>query len=364
MTSGKKRWLIAISIFLPLLVAGAWIAALHYRTPPLASLDRAYRAIDRARLAGAEQCARSILNEAHLYLELGEGSLRRENASLNPFGSYQEADSLFTLATVKAGIARKTTTEQQEATRNQVTDGVTAAQREMDGWKKRLDDGLVPMECQRLLTAAGTSLGFVRDLVAKNQHAEAESLLQKTDYLLDKLESQYDRYQDQNEENLHHWQALVRETKQHSRETGETAIIVDKAAHKLYLIIKGDVAAVYPCDLGYSSAKQKYVSGDGATPEGKYRVTEIKHYSKYYKALLLNYPNDADRQRFRQGQHDGTIAGRARIGGLIEIHGEGGRGKDWTEGCVAVTNSQMDKLLKYASKGMWVTIVRMTESMP
>jgi len=93
-------------------------------------------------------------------------------------------------------------------------------------------------------------------------------------------------------------------------------------------------------------------------------VTEIKHHSKYYKALLLNYPNESDRVRFRQGQRNGTIAGRARIGSLIEIHGEGGRGEDWTEGCVAVTNDQMDKLMKYAVRGMWVTIVRMTEPMP
>ena len=364
MTTGKKRWIIALSIIMPLLVAGAWIAALHYRTPPLASLQRAYRAVDRARVAGAEQYAPSILNEAQLYLELGEGSLRRENASINPFGSYQEADSLFNLATVKAGIARKNTTDQQEAARNQITETVAATQREMDGWRKRLDDGLAPMECQRLLTAAGTSFGLARDLVAKNQHTEAESLLQKTDYLLDKLASQYKGFQSQNVENLHHWQSWVRDTKQHSRETGETAIVIDKAAHKLYLILRGDVAGVYPCDLGYSSAKQKWVSGDGATPEGKYRVTQIKQNSKYYKALLLDYPNDQDRQRFRQGQRDGTIAGRARIGGLIEIHGQGGQGKDWTDGCVAVTNIQMDKLMKYAVKGMWVTIVRMTEPMP
>jgi murein L,D-transpeptidase YafK len=234
----------------------------------------------------------------------------------------------------------------------------------MEGWRKRLDDGLAPMECQRLLTAAATSLGLARDLVAKNHHTEAESLLQKTDHLLDKLASQYGSYQNQSHEDLSHWKALVQETKQHSRATGEAAIVVDKAAHKLYLILKGDVAAVYPCDLGYSSAKQKWVSGDGATPEGKYRVTEVKHHSKYYKALLLNYPNDSDRQRFRQGQRDGTIARKARIGGLIEIHGEGGQGKDWTEGCVAVTNPQMDKLMKHAAKGMWVTIVRMTEPLP
>ncbi|MEW5794968.1 MAG: L,D-transpeptidase family protein [Candidatus Zixiibacteriota bacterium] len=364
MTPGKKRWIFAISILLPLLPAVAWMAALHYRTPPLGSLHRAYRAIDRARLAGAEKHAQAKLHDAELFLKLGEDALQAENASWHPFGSYRFADSLLTLAAVKAGIAREATTDIKEAARDEVSKALSATEREIDGWRRRLDSGLAPMDCQHLLTAASTSLNLARDLTVRNQHHEAESLLQTTDSLIERLASHYERYQTQNEENLRHWNANVRRTKEHSRKTGEPAIIVDKTAHKLYLILKGEVAAIYPCDLGYKSAVQKRVSGDGATPEGMYRVTEIKRYSKYYRALLLNYPNESDRQRFRQAQRDGTISKRARIGGLIEIHGDGGQGKDWTDGCVAVTNEQMDKLLKYAVKGMWVTIVRMTEPLP
>lgn len=364
MSRGKKRWIIAVSIVLPLLLVGAWVAALHYRTPPLYSLERAYRAIDRARIAGAEQHAQLTLNQAEQFLRRGEDALREENASWVPFGSYQLADSLLTLATVKAGIARQATTESQAAARDQVAQNLSATERELDGWRRRLDTGLAPMGCQHLLTAAGTSLNLARDLTVKNQHIDAESLLQKTDSLLETLAIQYGRYKSQSEGGLQHWQANVRETKTHSRLTGEPAIIIDKTSHKLYLVLAGDIAAVYSCDLGYSSAVQKRVAGDGATPEGIYRVTELKHHSKYYKALLLNYPNDEDRVRFRQAQRRGAISRSARIGNLIEIHGEGGQGKDWTNGCVAVTNDHMDKLMRHAAKGMWVTIVRMLEPTP
>jgi L,D-peptidoglycan transpeptidase YkuD (ErfK/YbiS/YcfS/YnhG family) len=53
----------------------------------------------------------------------------------------------------------------------------------------------------------------------------------------------------------------------------------------------------------------------------------------------------------------GTLPRSAKIGGLIEIHGDGGRGVDWTEGCVALTDSEMDIVFKVAKEGTPVTIV-------
>ena len=92
----------------------------------------------------------------------------------------------------------------------------------------------------------------------------------------------------------------------------------------------------------------KRVAGDGATPEGVYRVTRKKSggETRYYKALLLSYPNAEDRERFERERALGRIAADALIGSLIEIHGEGGRGKNWTDGCVALTNDEMDELFE------------------
>jgi murein L,D-transpeptidase YafK len=84
--------------------------------------------------------------------------------------------------------------------------------------------------------------------------------------------------------------------------------------------------------------------------------------TKYYKALLLNYPNDEDTARFNAEIANGSLPPSAKIGGLIEIHGEGGRGIDWTEGCVALTNREMDLVYRYVKVGTPVTIVgSMTE---
>jgi lipoprotein-anchoring transpeptidase ErfK/SrfK len=53
----------------------------------------------------------------------------------------------------------------------------------------------------------------------------------------------------------------------------------------------------------------------------------------------------------------GELHLRARIGGLIEIHGEGGQGRDWTNGCVALSNRDMDEVFALARVGTRVTIV-------
>ena len=97
--------------------------------------------------------------------------------------------------------------------------------------------------------------------------------------------------------------------------------------------------------------------GDRATPEGRYRIVAKKSYSRFHRALLLDYPNAADRARFAAAQRRGEVPRDARIGGLIEIHGEGGRGQNWTDGCIALSNGDMDELYSRVSTGTRVTIV-------
>jgi lipoprotein-anchoring transpeptidase ErfK/SrfK len=153
------------------------------------------------------------------------------------------------------------------------------------------------------------------------------------------------------------WKRMVEETASWSRTTGGTAIVVLKENHRVDLYDDGRVVRSYAADMGYRSVNDKLRSGDAATPEGRYRVTAKKPGSTYYKALALNYPNDDDRAEFERLRRLGRIPRGASLGGLIEIHGEGGRGKDWTKGCVAVANGDMDDLFRRSGVGTPVTIV-------
>jgi len=155
------------------------------------------------------------------------------------------------------------------------------------------------------------------------------------------------------------WQRDAEETIASSRQTGSAAVIVDKLRRRLYVYAAGERVASFAAELGANGLRRKEHAGDAATPEGRYRVEQVKqgHQTKYYKALLVNYPNDEDQLRFWQGKKRGTIPARASIGGLIEIHGGGGDGRDWTDGCVALTNEDMDRLFEYTRVGTPVTIV-------
>jgi hypothetical protein len=165
------------------------------------------------------------------------------------------------------------------------------------------------------------------------------------------------RFDDPN--NLRTWGSWVSEAVRQSAVTRSAAIVVDKLERRLYLYESGTRRMTFEVELGSGALARKLHQGDRATPEGRYRVREVRGpgETRYHRALLLDYPNDEDWNRFRAAKARGEISSRARIGGLIEIHGEGGQGGDWTEGCVALSNEEMDKLVKRVKVGTPVTIV-------
>lgn len=159
--------------------------------------------------------------------------------------------------------------------------------------------------------------------------------------------------------NLPTWKRWYDQTIRESAQNQSYALIVDKFAGKCYLFFAGKLKATYPVELGKNWIGGKRYSGDKATPEGRYKVTKKKdgHQTRYFKALLLNYPNDEDKKRFQEEIRGKTLPRYARIGSLIEIHGDGGRGANWTEGCVAFTNNDIDSLYRLIPVGCPVTIL-------
>lgn len=140
---------------------------------------------------------------------------------------------------------------------------------------------------------------------------------------------------------------------------GQKVILVDKLAHSCVVYQSGKVIRSFEAELGMNWMGDKQRRGDKATPEGIYRVTQKKEGSRtsFYKALLINFPNQEDLSRVAKAKKQGLIPKRTDIGGLIEIHGLGGKGVDWTDGCVALRNSDMDALYRLVSVGTPVVIV-------
>jgi lipoprotein-anchoring transpeptidase ErfK/SrfK len=155
------------------------------------------------------------------------------------------------------------------------------------------------------------------------------------------------------------WKKWADSTIAESRTNQDYSIIVDKFSRKVYVYYNGELQLTYSAELGKNWVGDKKVRGDKATPEGMYEIT--KKYegdsTSYYKALQINYPNDEDTALFEAALEKGSLPRSAKIGGMIQIHGDGGKGADWTAGCIAVTNREMDTLFKISRIGTPVTIV-------
>jgi len=157
---------------------------------------------------------------------------------------------------------------------------------------------------------------------------------------------------------LRRWRAWSDETIASTRR-GPPALVIDKLERRLDVYRDGRRVASFTAELGTRGLEQKLHAGDKATPEGTYRVTQVKMggQTRYYKALLIDYPNRDDQARYQEARRRGLVPKNAGVGSLIEVHGAGGQGRDWTDGCVALTNADMDALFHHVRVGTRVTIV-------
>jgi murein L,D-transpeptidase YafK len=119
-------------------------------------------------------------------------------------------------------------------------------------------------------------------------------------------------------------------------------VVVRKSERKMYLMRAGSILRSYKIALGLRPDGHKQSEGDYRTPEGKYKLTRRNPNSEFFLSILIDYPNDQDAARARR-------AG-LKPGGAIMIHGRPNTPSrsrdyyatvDWTEGCIAVSNSDM-----------------------
>jgi murein L,D-transpeptidase YafK len=134
-------------------------------------------------------------------------------------------------------------------------------------------------------------------------------------------------------------------------------VLIQKSARQLTLLRNGKPLRSYHISLGSNPKGAKESEGDERTPEGLYTIDSRNAYSKYHLALHVSYPNAADRARARRL--------RVRPGGEIMIHGTPNRWRglrvvfehtDWTAGCIAVSDRDIEEIWKLVPNGTVVEI--------
>ncbi len=136
-------------------------------------------------------------------------------------------------------------------------------------------------------------------------------------------------------------------------------VVVKKSERKLVLFSAGEIVRDYDIALGDNPLGHKQFEGDERTPEGRYILDWRNKNSKYYRSIHISYPNKED-QQFAGAQ------GR-EPGGMIMIHGRPNERLDaastwildrfdWTDGCIAVKNEEMDEIWAAIDNGTPIEI--------
>ncbi len=131
-----------------------------------------------------------------------------------------------------------------------------------------------------------------------------------------------------------------------------TRIVVLKEERRMVLLHHDRVVSYHKIDLGFAPVGHKRWEGDGRTPEGRYVVNRRNPNSRFHLSLGLSYPNAKDVAAARAAGKD--------PGGDIFIHGRSNplklRRDDWTDGCISVSNQEMEWIYKVVRNGTPVDI--------
>ena len=138
---------------------------------------------------------------------------------------------------------------------------------------------------------------------------------------------------------------------------GVDLVKVDKSENKMYLLDNGKVIKEYHVAFGENPKGHKEQEGDEKTPEGTYTLDYKKEDSSFYRAMHISYPNKMD---LEHAKDKGVSAG-----GFIMVHGQ--RNKlgwpssvtqkfNWTNGCIALTNAEMDEFMSLVNIGTKIQI--------
>jgi len=351
-----------ILIITPLFVLVAFMGFIIFYPvprPPVGEMVSARSVISMASKKNAGIYSEALFNESKNCYDSAMTYWKRENEKGIYSRNYKKVSEFASLAANKASEASNDAEKNTSYLKIAIQEKITALKKTDEGLNRRFSKYPMSTEMKNnisrgeiLLTEAEMDWGIGEYARAQAKITEVEKILVPSyEYADANLRSYFRSYPQ--------WKKWADSTIAESRINQDYSIIVDKFSRKVFVYLNGELQLTYSAELGKNWVGDKRVKGDKATPEGMYKISKkfLSDSTRYYKALLLNYPNEEDTAIFDALIEKGSLPRSAVIGGMIEIHGNGGKGSDWTAGCIAVTDREMDSLFKIVKVGTPVTII-------
>ena len=331
--------------------------------PPVNEIEKARISLSKAYKSKADTYSNDLYAEAKADYDSAMINWKKENAKFIFFRKYDKV-SKFAKQTVKrADRAVETSTLSSNTYKVTLKNKIKSLNKLDDDLNTYFNRYPLPSEIRNSISTGRLQLQEGEMEFEKGQYITANKKLNKAD---DLLSSAYDKAYSDLERYLRSypiWRKWAEAAIKESKSSESYSIIIDKLSKKCFVYLNGIKKYEFDVELGRNWVGDKKKMGDKATPEGMYKIINKFSSTKYSNALLLDYPNDEDRARFNTYKAKGIIPRTAKIGGGIEIHGSGGKGVDWTEGCIALENSEMEIIYRIASIGTPVTIVGSIKSL-
>jgi murein L,D-transpeptidase YafK len=135
------------------------------------------------------------------------------------------------------------------------------------------------------------------------------------------------------------------------------SVVVFKSERKMVLYSEGKELKTYSVSLGKNPIGPKQKEGDKKTPEGSYVFDRRLENSKYHLAIHISYPNEQDKQNAEKlGVSPGGDIMLHGLPNKLEFLEDYYANTDWTDGCIAVSNDEMDEIWKIVDDGTLITI--------
>lgn len=354
----KIKFLLFIALTIVVLAVAA-IIRVKTNKPPEALVVKAGKMLAKAQLEKSPKFANKIFREASANYDSARIEWKIQNERFILLRDYKKVAEF-----AQKSIGSSETAIHQSQKTITSTEDLLETRIEKIGKKIKDFDknfGEFPMDTKHRDEFTKSKLLYSESLQAyKNKnYSICKSKLDSVEIVVNMVVSQYRTRLENYFTDYPRWNDMVKQTISWSKKNQMYAMVVDKFSRELHLYKNGAIFKQYSIELGANWVGDKMQQGDKSTPEGLYKIVEKKQngQTKYNKAFLLNYPNEDDLKRFSLNKKNGSINRDAKIGNLIEIHGNGGKGIDWTDGCVALSDKNMDELYKFCPVGTKVTIV-------
>jgi L,D-peptidoglycan transpeptidase YkuD (ErfK/YbiS/YcfS/YnhG family) len=355
----KKKVLIVSASILVLAIAVVFLFVSMAPVPPLEKIDQARIAISEAKKVRADAYAPTLFLESEKLYQSAISKWKAENTKFILKRDFSAIGAIVDLSLTKAKDAKNKALTHSSDLQTSLGATIKTLSRSVE----KYDDLFSQLPLRKkvvqdyekgkmLLNEAKYDYKSKSYLVCKKKIDNSSKYLNDSFSLVKSYLKDYFT-------NYSSWIEWNNSTVNSSKSNKSDAIVVDKYAKKCYIYKSGKLKHTFDVELGKNWIGTKLYKGDKATPEGIYHVTKKLQgkRTKYYKALMINYPNDKDKSRFDQEKKRGNLSNRAQIGGLIEIHGGGGMGVNWTEGCIALRDCDMEIVFREINEGSTVTIV-------